>query len=193
MRLAVELHGALIGTLTGDPRTFDFTPSGAAIERFGLNSTALSVAIPLSERPRRDHAERRRNWFRELLPEGDQYEYMLQQGGLRRGDTLGFLARYGRDVAGALQLWDLDDEQEPRTPETRELTASQIRALLEDPVTSPLANAPGTGKSSFSSPNCMARARPSSSMRSTGRVYRAASGSPRSMRRSKPSTAYRLW
>jgi serine/threonine-protein kinase HipA len=149
MRIAVELYGTKVGTLEGDPRTFDFTPSGGGIDRFGMNSRVLSVAIPLAGILPRHHAARRRNWFTELLPEGDQYDYMLAQGGLARGDTLAFLARYGRDVAGALQLWDLDDPAEPRAPGLRHLRSEDVRTLLEDPIGSPLANAPESGKSSL--------------------------------------------
>lgn len=149
MRLAIELHGTIVGKLEGDARTLDFTPNAEGIERFGANSPALSVAIPLVPVPRRDHSVRRRNWFGELLPEGDQYDYMLQQGGLRGGDTPAFLAHYGRDVAGALQIWDLDDHTEPRTPGVTPVTAAGVRGLLEDPMGSPLANAPEIGKSSL--------------------------------------------
>jgi serine/threonine-protein kinase HipA len=149
MPLAVELHGTIVGTLEGDARNFDFIPSAEGIDRFGANSSVLSVAVPLLPRQRRDHSGRRRNWFGELLPEGDQYGYMLQQGGLRAGDTPGFLARYGRDLAGALQLWDLDDPTEPAEPGVRPVTAAQIRGLLENPMGSPLANAPDAGKSSL--------------------------------------------
>jgi serine/threonine-protein kinase HipA len=88
MRLAVELYGTIVGALDGDVRTFDFTPSKEGIERFGANGLVLSVAIPLLPELRREHAVRHRNWFGELLPEGDQYGYMLQQGGLGAGDTL---------------------------------------------------------------------------------------------------------
>lgn len=149
MRLAVELYGVRVGTLEGDPRSFDFVASGEGIERFGVNSPVLSTAIPLVLHARRDQARRRRNWFAELLPEGDQYDYLLAQSGIRRGDTLGFLARYGRDVAGALQLWDLDDPTEPKTPGLKPVGAADIRALLEDPIGSPLANDPRAGKSSL--------------------------------------------
>ncbi|WP_206448479.1 type II toxin-antitoxin system HipA family toxin [Agrococcus sp. KRD186] len=149
MRLAVELYGTVIGTLEGDARTFDFRPNDEGIARFGVNSSVLSVTVPLLPTQRRDHAKRRRNWFSELLPEGDQYDHMLAQGGLRRADTPGFLARYGRDVAGALQLWDLDDPTEPRAPALRALDATEIKALLEDPIGSPLANDANLGKSSL--------------------------------------------
>jgi serine/threonine-protein kinase HipA len=120
MRLGLELYGSFIGILQGDARTFDFIPSDDGLARFGENSPVLSVAIPFTPAQRRDHAGRRRNWFSELLPEGDQYDYMLAQGGIRRDDTPGFLAHYGRDVAGALQVWDLDDPSEPVTPMLKE-------------------------------------------------------------------------
>jgi len=149
MPLRVELYGTVVGTLGGSARDFDFTPSTEGIERFGANSTALSVAIPLLPQQRRDQRGRRGNWFGELLPEGDQYDYMLQQYGLRAGDTPGFLARYGRDIAGALQVWDPDDPTEPPYPAIKPGSPAQIRALLEDPIGSPLANAPGTGRSSL--------------------------------------------
>lgn len=149
MRLAVELYGTIVGTLEGDSRTFDFTPSPDGVERFGMNSTILSATIPLTHRQRRDKATRRRNWFNELLPEGDQYDYMLSAARLRRGDTLAFLARYGRDVAGALQTWDLDDPTEPRTPSLHAVTAPEIRALLEDPLNAPLGNSPENGRTSL--------------------------------------------
>ena len=149
MRLAVELYGVSLGELTGDARTFDFRPAPAALASFGTNSAVLSVAVPLAPMQRRDHAPRRRAWFEGLLPEGVQYDAMLAQGGLRRGDTPAFLARYGRDVAGALQIWDADDPTEPLTPALREVTPAAIRALLSDPSGAPLANDPRVGKTSL--------------------------------------------
>ena len=149
MRLAVELYDHIIGTLEGDARDFDFFPMPSGLDRFGANSPVLSVAVPLTPAPRRDRATRRRNWFSELLPEGDQYDHMLAQGGLRRGDTPSFLARYGRDVAGALQIWDLDDPTEPRTPDLRPVDDAAIRELLTDPLRSPLGNDTVTGRSSL--------------------------------------------
>jgi len=150
MRLAVELYDEIIGTLKSDSRTFDFFPTPEAISRFGVNSAVLSVSIPLAPNQRRNHAVRRRNWFAELLPEGVQYDYMLAQAGLRDGDILEFLTRYGRDVAGAVQLWDMDDPTEPKVPEVRPVNDVEIRSLLDDPMGSPLANEPKAGRSSLS-------------------------------------------
>ena len=59
MRLAVELYGTIVGLLGRDARTFDFTPAGEGMGRFGANSPVLSVTIPLSPGLRRDHAARR--------------------------------------------------------------------------------------------------------------------------------------
>ncbi len=149
MRLSVELYDTEIGTLEGDARRCDFVPTPNAIERFGANSVVLSVAIPLVPTQRRDHSGLRRNWFSELLPEGIQYDYMLAHAGLRDGDILGFLARYGRDVAGAVQLFDPDDPTEPKVPRVRPVNDAEIRSLLEDPMGSPLANEPTAGRSSL--------------------------------------------
>lgn len=150
MKLAVELYATVIGHLEGrDSRSFDFVGVRGATEVFGVNSRVLSVAIPLVRALPRHHAGRRRNWFGELLPEGDQLDYMLAESGVRRGDVPSFLARYGRDVAGALQIWDVEDPSEPRSPALLPLDVRGVRELLEHPLREPLANAPGLGKSSL--------------------------------------------
>ncbi|QAY74497.1 type II toxin-antitoxin system HipA family toxin [Agromyces protaetiae] len=150
MRLAVELYETVIGYLEGDDgRSFDFGFDDTARARFGSTSRVLSVSIPVVPTPPRQSAHRRRNWFSELLPEGDQLDYLLAQSGVRRGDTLRFLARYGRDVAGALQIWDADDPTEPKIPETSTVEDHEIRRLLEDPIGAPLGNASELGRTSL--------------------------------------------
>lgn len=149
MRLAAELYGTIIGTLEGDARSFDFLPTAAGIDHFGTNSPVLSITMPLTPKQRRDRAGRRRNWFSELLPEGDQYDYMLVQGGIRRDDTPAFLSRYGRDVAGALQIWDIEDPKQPEQSALKPVNISEVRELLQDPIRSPLANEEEMGKSSL--------------------------------------------
>jgi serine/threonine-protein kinase HipA len=46
--LVAELYGTRVGVLSGAWRTFDFVPDPAAVARFGIDSTMLSVAIPLT-------------------------------------------------------------------------------------------------------------------------------------------------
>lgn len=87
MRLAIELYGTLAGTVEGAGEAFDFAPTQEGMRRFGTNSSVLSVAIPLVLNQRRDQVGRRRDRFAELLPEGDQYDHMLTQSGIRRGDA----------------------------------------------------------------------------------------------------------
>ena len=62
---------------------------------------------------------------------------------------LGLLARYGRDVAGALQIYDADAPGEPRTPYTTRVDRAEIGRLLRSPVALPLGNDLATGKTSL--------------------------------------------
>ena len=71
VELAVELYGTPIGTLVGSGHDFDFHPSADGLSRFGLDSTVLSVAIPLAAVQPRTRKKRRQNFFQELLPEGE--------------------------------------------------------------------------------------------------------------------------
>lgn len=148
--LRVELYGHHLGELVGpDWRTFDFVANRDAFVNFELGSTVLSEAVPLNVVARRNHAPRRRNFFAELLPEGDILENLAAEIHVETHDTIGFLSRFGRDVAGALQIYDPDRPGEPRTPTFTPVTDSEIAALLTDPVARPLGNRPFSGKTSL--------------------------------------------
>ena len=41
MLLAVELYATVVGTLEGDARSFDFTPTDDALNHFGANELGL--------------------------------------------------------------------------------------------------------------------------------------------------------
>lgn len=151
MRLAVELYGRRIGHLEGgDSRTFTFTETAEAVREFGAGSRILSVAIPLGVHPRRADAGRRRNFFAELLPEGRIRTAMFDAAGIRGDDdVLAFLGVYGRDVAGALQIWNLDDPTEPKEGAGMPVDDRQIRSLMERYLRTPLGNAPHHGRTSL--------------------------------------------
>jgi serine/threonine-protein kinase HipA len=147
--LVVELYGTRAGVLAGTWRTFDFLPDAAAVTRFGIDSPILSVAIPLTAVAVRSRKERRQNFFRELLPEGRMLTRLAQQAGLAEQDVIGLLRAYGRDVAGALQIWDPDVPGEPRQPALEPLTRAGVGGMLEHVQDNPLGNKPSGGKTSL--------------------------------------------
>ncbi|MEF3402250.1 HipA domain-containing protein [Agromyces sp. CCNWLW203] len=148
--LVVELYGEPIGRLTGAGwRRYDFEADSTAVRRLGLGSTLISTSIPLVPFGNRSHIARRRNFFAELLPEGDLLADLATQARLPEFDVLGLLARYGRDVAGALQIYDADAPGEPRTPYTTRVDRAEIGRLLRSPVALPLGNDLATGKTSL--------------------------------------------
>ena len=136
--LIVELYGARVGALTGPWRTFDFLTDPAAVAEFGIDSPVLSVAIPLTVVPVRARKERRQNFFRELLPEGRMRSRLAQEAGLAEQDVIGLLRGYGRDVAGALQIWDPDVPGEPRQPALEPLSRAGVADMLDHVQQNPL-------------------------------------------------------
>jgi serine/threonine-protein kinase HipA len=147
--LVVELYGMRIGVLAGPWRTCDFLPDPAAVAKFGIDSPVLSVAIPLAVVPVRARKERRQNFFRELLPEGRMLTRLALQAGVAEQDVIGLLRGYGRDVAGALQIWDPDVPGEPKQPTLEPLSSAGVADMLEHVQQNPLGNKPFGGKTSL--------------------------------------------
>ncbi|WP_454301811.1 type II toxin-antitoxin system HipA family toxin [Salana multivorans] len=147
--LAVELYGVHLGTLVGDWRTFDFRPDPDAVEQLGLDSPVLSVAVPLALRPRRGDKPQRQAVFAELLPEGRMLDRLAQEARVPAHDVIGMLRHYGRDIAGALQIWDPEEPGEPRTPHLESLTHGDVGTLLRQVTDFPLGNRGSTGKTSL--------------------------------------------
>ena len=147
--LVVELYGHPVGRLVGPTPTFDFAIERAAFDHFGLDSSVLSVAIPLVPMQNRSRKGRRQTFFAELLPEGDMLTAVSQESNVERFDTIGLLGRYGRDVAGAVQIWNPDAPGEPKTPGVVPVDDSGVAELLDNVLSNPLGNRPLTGKSSL--------------------------------------------
>lgn len=148
--LEVHLYGAHVGDLVGDSwRDFDFVATEAGVRRFGVGSTVLSESVPLLPRQPRGKAPRRRVFFDELLPEGVTRQRLAERARVATTDTLGLLAAYGRDVAGAVQVIDPAAVDAHEAPRARALTTAQIVDLLDDMAGFPLGNAPMSGKISL--------------------------------------------
>ncbi|MFD0557035.1 serine/threonine-protein kinase HipA [Stackebrandtia endophytica] len=147
--LIVELYGRHIGTLSGTWRTFDFTATARAVEEYGIDSPLLSVVIPLTVIPTRSRKDRRQNFFRELLPEGRMLTRMAQDINVAEQDVIALLRAYGRDVAGALQIWDPEAPGEPKQPGLEPLTVHDVAEMLLNVQDNPLGNKPVGGKTSL--------------------------------------------
>jgi HipA-like protein len=85
-------------------RIFDFVADPAALEKYGLGSQVLSVAVPLLRSSTGGKADRRRNYFAELLPEGESLERLASDLRVPTNDVLRLLAQFGGDVAGAAEI-----------------------------------------------------------------------------------------
>jgi serine/threonine-protein kinase HipA len=147
--LVVELYGTSTGVLRGTWRTFDFVPDAAAVVKFGIDSPIFSVAIPLTVVAVRSRRERRQNFFRELLPEGRMLTRLAQQAGVAEQDVIGLLRSYGRDVAGALQIWDPEVPGEPKQPALEPLSSAGVASMLVHVQDNPLGNRPAGGRTSL--------------------------------------------
>ena len=147
--LIVELYGKRVGALRGQWRAFDFLTNPGAVTEFGIDSPILSVAIPLTAVPVRARKERRQNFFRELLPEGRMLTRLAQQASVVEQDVIGLLRSYGRDVAGALQIWDPDIPGEPKQPALERLSGAGVADMLKHVRQNPLGNRPSGGKTSL--------------------------------------------
>ena len=147
--LSVELGGELVGHLVQKRNNFDFEAERAAVDSHGLQSLVLSRAVPLLWRSPPADAGLRRNFFAELLPEGDARERLALEAKVRKGDVVAMLRAYGRDVAGALQIWDPELPDEPRTPHIEELDGDGVAEMLDSIPLEPLGNKPRRGKTSL--------------------------------------------
>lgn len=147
--LVVTVYGTTIGAIVGTSSSFDFVCDSAAIEIFGLDSQVLSVAIPLTVVSTRTRRHQRQNFFRELLPEGPALLRLAQRAGVAENDVIGLLKRYGRDIAGAVEIWDPDNADEPRRPRIEPRTETQVAAMLDEVREHPLGNRPPGGKTSL--------------------------------------------
>jgi serine/threonine-protein kinase HipA len=148
--LRVELYGELVGHLVGvHRRIFDFVTHANAIETFGLGSTILSESVPFDLVVNRSRAGRRRNFFAELLPEGSALDSLAAEIRVGTDDIIALLAQFGRDVAGAVQIYDPETPGEPRKAAREAVDAAGIARMLNETQAAPLGNRPKTGRTSL--------------------------------------------
>lgn len=98
-RLEVDLRGLRVGLLERHPRGLRFTYSPEALAAHPRNRPLLSCSLPVDDRPQRADV-----FFEGLLPEGQHRADLAARADVAASDAFGLLARYGRDIAGAVTL-----------------------------------------------------------------------------------------
>lgn len=104
-----------------------------AFDRWPQNTPLLSCSLPLMPGPLRATA-----FCRGLLAEGRALDAMAGRAGVATDDIFGLLARYGRDVAGAMVLADGRAGHKARTPGAARYEADGLAAAVESLDENPL-------------------------------------------------------
>jgi len=105
-RLAVWMYGTKVAQIEQRGRTaLRLRHTNEALERWPINTALISCSLPVA-----------RTWapastfLRGLLPEGRHLQAAAAAANVTTADTYGLLARYGRDVAGAMVITRHDKE-----------------------------------------------------------------------------------
>lgn len=93
----------------------------------------LSCSLPVTA-----GADDARNFFDGVLPEGDFRDRIASRAGVVASDTFSLLARYGRDIAGALTVEDPEDEGASSRPGVVGLSDADLRDEVEALPSRPL-------------------------------------------------------
>ncbi|MBU1358945.1 MAG: HipA domain-containing protein [Gammaproteobacteria bacterium] len=128
--LNVWMRDDLAGLLSHDAPTnrfrFDYTQDWLA----GGDRFPLSPQLPLQRRndeTLEQHSAQVRQFFENLLPEGEALDHAAQAAGTARSNLIGLLVHLGQETAGALRLTLADAPTRRDDPEAlREITAGQL-------------------------------------------------------------------
>ncbi len=136
-RLAIWLDGRHVADLLRDPRAshkpYGLQYTDEITDSLDTGALCLSASLPVSRRLLVNKPKGGINrtgpvdhWVAALLPEGEALAIMENNAGLARGDTFGFLRRFGHDCAGAVAFLPPGD-----TPDTSSVPAPEPVDLAE--------------------------------------------------------------
>lgn len=133
-RLAVyiEINGKnqYVGEINGnDSNDACFTYAEEYLEN--PEHRAISIGLPLEKKS--FQAQRTRNFFEGLLPEGFTRRCVAEWMHMDENDYLSILSGLGRECLGAVKILDKSDAE--LTPEYRELSAEEVYALASEGAT----------------------------------------------------------
>lgn len=109
-----------VGRLERYRGSLRFTYSPEILEAHPRNRPLLSCSLPVDDRPQPAGP-----YFEGLLPEGQHRADLAARADVAASDSFGLLARYGRDIAGAVSL-HLPGSSLERTPEARPLSGEEV-------------------------------------------------------------------
>ena len=125
-----------VGTLRHDARAnqfaFDYSVTwGLAAHRFPL-SPQLPLETPGGQSPEQ-HSAQVRQFFENLLPEGEALDHAAQAAGTTRSNLVGLLMALGKETAGALRvtLGGTAVAKAQASESLREVTPAQLSARIQ--------------------------------------------------------------
>jgi serine/threonine-protein kinase HipA len=105
-RLAVWMYGTKVAQIEQHRGTaLRLRHTNGALDRWPINTTLISCSLPVA----RTWAQAS-TFLRGLLPEGRHLQVAAAAANVTTADTYGLLARFGRDVAGAMVITRHDEE-----------------------------------------------------------------------------------
>jgi serine/threonine-protein kinase HipA len=127
----------LVGRLGHDPEANRFSFDYSDEWRQAKRHFALSPRLPL-ERPAGESAEQHsaqvRQFFENLLPEGEALDHAAQAAGTARSNLVGLLIAIGKETAGALRVTMPRDNraEELGEDQLREITPAQLSERIRE-------------------------------------------------------------
>jgi serine/threonine-protein kinase HipA len=131
-RLGVWLDGRRIANLEQRRRPeIRCRYTELALDTWRQNSPLISCSLPLSTRPQDACA-----FCMGLLPEGQALQALAARAGVATNDSFALLARYGRDVAGALVISEEEPEEQrfALEPYAADTLVAAVNDLDEHPL-----------------------------------------------------------
>lgn len=137
MELALWLHGHHLANVS-EARKFRYRLqwTAGALEVHPLNSTPLSLNLPLSRKPVADKGPGGpvQALLEGVLPEGDVRARVAAAANVSSADVMGLLGHVGKECAGAIQF--LPFGQEPGQGSVRALSGAEFTDLVTNITTS---------------------------------------------------------
>jgi serine/threonine-protein kinase HipA len=129
----------LVGQLAHDPRANSFSFNYADAWQQAAGRFPLSPLLPLQRvigESAEQHSAQVRQFFENLLPEGEALDHAAQTAGTTRSNVVGLLIAIGKETAGALRVTLAGENAAAtgtaETEHLREITPAQLSQRIRD-------------------------------------------------------------